>query len=231
MITIEYNGVKCENKGCFLYDYPNFGGGEKVYNTYAIPGMDGELVEATEYLSNLTITCIFSIISDRVMDTIRFIRQWLSGSGTLVVSDSPDIFYRVLKIEYSGIEREIRKYGRFTAKFVCVPFEYLKAGQQEIEPNGADNIFNPGDVSKPVYVIEGTGSCVLTVNNYDFTVNVTESVTIDSELQMTYDSEKNVKNTAATGDYRGLWLKRGENKVVLSSGFTVKILPKWGYKV
>ena len=73
-VTVIYNGSTCEDFACFLNDYPAFSGGAKVYNTYAVPGRDGELVESTDYLQNLTVSCTFSVISKQFMEMLRYIR-------------------------------------------------------------------------------------------------------------------------------------------------------------
>ncbi|HIZ80721.1 MAG TPA: hypothetical protein H9722_01330 [Candidatus Mediterraneibacter pullistercoris] len=226
-ITIEYNGATCEDHWCFLNDYPQFSGGSKQYNTYAVPGMDGELVESDDYLSNLQIDCTFSIISKRFMDNVRDIRSWLSGSGNLVISDSPDVFYKVWKTEYGDISREIRKFGTFAASFICTPFEFLKDGQIPVD----SVMFNPNDKAKPIYTIMGEGLCTLTVNGYEFTANVGQGAVINSERQLSYKNDGQSINTDVTGDYERLWLPHGENEVSVSSGFTLSIIPQWGYRI
>lgn len=226
-ITIEYNGSTCEDHWCFLNDYPEFSGGSKQYNTYAVPGMDGELVETNDYLSNLQINCTFSIISKTFMDNVRNIRSWLSGTGELVISDSPDVFYKVWKIEHGDISREIRKFGTFSVSFICTPFEFLKDGQIPVSSVS----FNPGDKAKPIYTITGDGLCTLTVNGYEFTANVGQNAVINSESQLSYKNDGQSINTDVTGDYAKLWLPCGENTVSVSPGFTLSIIPQWGYRV
>lgn len=226
-IIIEYNGETSEDHWCFLNDYPEFSGGSKQYNTYAVPGMDGELVETNDYLSNLQINCTFSIISKAFMNNVRDIRSWLSGTGKLIISDSPDIFYKVWKTEYGDIAREIRKFGTFTVSFVCTPFEFLKDGQTSV----STITFNPADKAKPIYTITGEGLCTLTVNGYKFTVNVGQEAVIDSERQLSYKNDGQSINTDVTGDYEKLWLPHGENSVAVSSGFLLSVVPQWGYRV
>lgn len=226
-LTIEYNGATCEDHWCFLNDYPQFSGGSKQYNSYAVSGMDGELVERNDYLTNLRIGCTFSIISKSFMNNVRDIRSWLSGSGTLVISDSPDIFYKVLKTENGDINREIRKFGTFSVDFICIPFEYTKDGQNPVDSLA----YNPGDTAKPIYTITGEGVCTLTVNGYEFEANVGQEAVINSELQMSYKNDGQLINTDVTGNYEKLWLPHGENVVSVSSGFTLSAIPQWGYRV
>lgn len=227
-LTVIYNGSSCEDYGCFLNDYPEFSRGGKVYNTWSVPGRDGQLVEKADYLENLTVSCTFSIISMQFMDMVRYIRQWLSGSGQLVISDSPDVFYKVLKVEYGDISREIRKFGTFTATFICTPFEFLKSGQMPV--NGTA-FFNYQDTAKPVYTITGEGLCTLTVNGYEFMANIGQEAVINSELMISYKNDGQVINTDVSGDYEKLWLPHGNNVVSVSEGFALTIIPQWGYRV
>ena len=226
-VIIEYNGETSEDHWCFLNNYPEFSGGSKRYNTYAVPGMDGELVETSDYLSNLQINCTFSIISKTFMDNVRNIRSWLSGAGELIISDSPDVFYKVWKIEYGDIAREIRKFGTFSVAFICTPFEFLKDGQIPV----SFVAFNPADKAKPIYTITGEGLCTLTVNGYEFTANVGQEAVIDSERQLSYKNDGQSINTDVTGDYEKLWLPHGENTVTVSPGFSLSVVPQWGYRV
>lgn len=227
-LTIIYNGSSCEDYGCFMNDYPEFAGGRKVYNTYAVPGRDGQLVETDDYLENLTIGCTFSIISEQFMDMVRYIRLWLSGSGKLVISDSPDIFYKVLKIEHGDISREIRRFGTFTVTFICVPFEFLQSGQL---PVGPGTLHNFQDMARPVYTIAGEGFCTLTVNGYEFTANVGQEAVINTELMLSYKNDGQSINTDVTGDYEMLWLRPGDNIISVSDGFALLVVPQWGYRI
>lgn len=227
-VTVIYNGSTCEDFACFLNDYPAFSGGAKVYNTYAVPGRDGELVESTDYLQNLTVSCTFSIISKQFMEMLRYIRKWLSGTGRLIISDNPDAFYKVLKVEHGDITREIRKFGTFTVSFVCVPFEFLLSGQ---EPVQGTSFYNAQDTAKPVYTITGEGFCTLTVNGYGFTANIGQGAVINSELMLSYKNDGQSINTDVTGDYEKLWFPPGDIEVSVSSGFMLSIVPQWGYRI
>lgn len=227
-LTIIYNGKSCEDYGCFMNDYPEFAGAGKVYNTYSVPGRDGQLVEKADYLENLTVGCTFSIISSQFMNMVRYIRQWLSGSGKLIISDNPDIFYKVLKVEHGDISREIRKFGTFTVTFICTPFEFLQSGQV---PTAGTYFFNYQDAAKPIYTITGEGLCTLSVNGYGFTANIGQEAVINSELMISYKNDGQTINTDVSGDYERLWLPHGNNEISVSEGFTLTIIPQWGYRI
>ena len=162
------------------------------------------------------------------MNMVRYIRQWLSGVGRLIVSDSPDIFYKVLKVEHGDISREIRKFGTFKVTFICTPFEFLQSGQV---PAAGTLFFNYQDTAKPIYTITGEGLCTLTVNGYEFTANVGQEAIINSELMIAYKNDGQTINTDVTGDYEKLWLPYGNNEISVSEGFELTIIPQWGYRI
>lgn len=222
---IQYNGGTGKSCGVLLYDYPVIEQAKRNYDVYSVPGRNGELISADEYLSNVTIKCTFSVISKTFMQHIRKIKQWLSGTGKLILSDTPETFWEVLKVEYDSVEREMRRYGRFTVNFVCYPYEFRIDGQRAV---GALK-FNPCDLCMPLYSITGEGNCSLTVNGYTMSADVGQNLTIDTRRQIAYREDGGLMNTAVRGDYEKLWIPNGDCKVSITSGFKLQITPRWGY--
>lgn len=231
MYDIQYNGITGASRSLLLYDYPEFSGAGKSYSTFSIIGGRGELVGTDDYISNLVISCTFSIKSEAFSQKIRQIKKWLSGTGELTLSDSADAYYQVIKIDYDSIERDLKCFGKFTVKFTCTPYEFLRTGKTAIEPDANGIVRNPGDLSRPIYLISGDGDCTLTVNGNSMKAVVTDNLTIDTEKMLSYRTDGTMQNTAVTGDYEQLFLLEGVNKVQLTKGFNLKIIPKWGYEV
>lgn len=227
--SIQYKDCTSDNFGIFLYDYPEFSGAEKNYDEQSVAGRLGNLVGKDISKGNLEITCTFSVLHPSFMAEIREIKRWLSGTGELILSDSPEVYYAVQKVNYGSIERELRHYGRFVATFVCTPFEYLMEGKRECEIREA--LFNPYCVCRPVYKITGEGICSLTVNGNTMTADIGQNLTIDTERMMAYRTDGAFQNTSVTGDYEGMHLKEGENEITITNGFDMKIIPNWGYDV
>lgn len=223
--SIQYNGDTGETYGVFLYDYPEISTARKNYEMYRVPGRNGELISSEEYLDNITVSCKFSIIGEKFMQVIRAVRRWLSGTGNLVLFDTPESFYEVLKIEYGSIERELRKYGRFTVVFTCYPYEFMNDGQMEVELP----LYNPYNRCMPLFTIRGEGKCTLTVNGADMTANVGQNLTIDTRRQIAYREDGELMNTSVIGDYEKLWLVHGDNNVSIAEGFELIVVPRWGY--
>ena len=223
---IEYNNETGKGHGVILYDYAQFSGAEKSYQISAVGGRLGELVGVDDYKSNLVIQCTFGIISPQFMSHVTVLKRWLKGTGTLVISDHQNVFYKVWKVDYGDIERELRKFGQFTASFTCTPYQFEKDGLIPV----SDIDYNPYDLCRPIYTITGTGAFTLTVNGNEMTGTVNGSITIDTERMISYNSEGVSQNNVVTGDYEELYIPHGDVSVSVSGG-TLSIIPQWGYDV
>lgn len=224
---IEYRGDTGSHNGVLLYDYPVIGFGKKNYETYSIPGRNGEVVSTEEYLSNATISCTFSILHKAFMPKMRELRMWLRDTGNLILSESPDIFYEVLKVEYNEIERELRTFGKFTVNFLVYPYEFLRDGQNVFRALK----YNPYDRCMPIYKIKGEGICTLEVNGKSMTANVGQNITIDTRLMIAYREDGEMINTEVSGDYEELWIPHGSCSIAVNQGFELEIIPRWGYSL
>ena len=227
LYDIEYNGHTGRFYGILLADYPQFSGGSKNYDTTAVQGRLGQLVGLDNYVENLTVECTFSVIGNVLMQRIRELKRWLSGTGELRFSDYPETFFKVWKIDYKNIDRQLRHFGQLTVRFVCTPFWYLENGKQ---PISGSILFNEADTARPVYKILGNGTCTLTVNGKSMTATVGQNLTIDTEKMLAYREDGELQNTGVTGDYEDIYLLHGENEVSISDGFSLSVIPNWGYE-
>ena len=209
-----------------LYDYAQFSGAEKSYQISAVGGRLGELVGVDDYKSNLVIQCTFGIISPQFMSHVTVLKRWLKGTGTLVISDHQNVFYKVWKVDYGDIERELRKFGQFTVSFTCTPYQFEKDGLIPV----SDIDYNPYDLCRPIYTITGTGAFTLTVNGNEMTGTVNGSITIDTERMVSYNADGVSQNNVVTGNYEELYIPHGDVSVSVSGG-TLSIIPQWGYDV
>lgn len=223
---IEYNNATAKGHGVYLYDYAQFSGAEKSYQTSAVGGRLGELVGTDDYKSNLIIQCTFGIISTQFMSHVTVLKRWLKGTGKLIISDHQDVFYKVWKVDYGDIERELRKFGQFTVSFTCTPYQFEKDGLIPV----SDIDYNPYDLCRPIYTITGTGAFTLTVNGNEMTGTVNGSITIDTERMVSYNADGVSQNNVVTGNYEELYIPHGDVSVSVSGG-TLSIIPQWGYDV
>lgn len=224
---IEYNNASGKEHGVFLYDYAQFSGAKKQYQSTSVAGRLGELVGQDEGKSNLEIECTFGIISPQFMSHISVVKRWLRGSGKLVISDHQDVFYKVWKINYGDIEREIRKFGQFTVTFVCTPYQFLKDGQSSV----SKITYNPYDLCRPIYTVTGSGAFTLTVNGNEMKGTANPMIVIDTERMVAYNQENVNQSNLLSGDYEDIYIPNGDMDISVSPGFSLAIIPQWGYEV
>lgn len=219
--------------GFILEEYPVIPNAELVYNSYEIPGRDGELVEAKGYRKNILITPTLSLIAEEenqihYNEYIRNAQRWLFGSGWVRFSDLIDTKFRVLKIYHDGSERETPIYGRISPSFLCEPYEYKVDGFSQFPI--ASVTYNPYDVCKPIYRITGEKTGTLTVNGNPITINVGQNLTIDTAKQITYRSDDDtLVMSGITGNYEDMWLDNGNVSITITSGLTATVEPRWGW--
>lgn len=121
---------------------------------------------------------------------------WLSGHGKLVLSNEKDkyyIAYAVGQLDFGSIAR--CKSAKVT--FLVQPFKYTQE-----EYTIANTVYNRGNTdSMPLMEIYGSGEVKLYINNmYVCTVNVSESIILDSEKQEAYQGSV-IKNRQMKGEF------------------------------
>lgn len=226
---MQYKEKISSDFGLVLYDCAKISEAKRHYDIIAVSGRFGELVSQENYRSNITIECYLAVLNGHTTQQVRNLKEWLSGTGNLQFSDSPETFYKVLKISYVDLERKIRQYGRFTVSFLCKPVEYLLNGKGLYSIEQLE--LNPYPLSFPIYKIKGNGKCTLNVNGNIMTANVSQNLIIDTDLLQAYKDDGTLQNTSVTGDYESLRLIKGKNSIKISDGFDLKAIPNWGYDI
>lgn len=224
---IEYNGKTGRSHGVMLAEFPTF---EKVKNRYTehqISGKIGNTISTTGGKDNAQIECELLAISKNVHLMFRTLRKWFSKKGKLRFTENVDAYYEVLAIESIGTEREFLKCGRLIVRFIIFPYEFLNSGDEEYE----SITHNPYCDCMPIYIVEGNGECVITVNDKTFKANVPGKLIIDTRRMIAYKPDGTSGNTLVTGDYENLWIAEGDVSISCTSGYKLKIIPKWGYWV
>lgn len=227
MYRIMYNGDTCDRYGIIPAKRPSVPAPELRVTETEIPGMDGVLVETDNTYMPITIPVEFNFLvpPNKWMDAYRKAKQWLTGSGTLILGDDQEYFYKVLYCNITDTERTSRRLGNFTAEFTCFPYAFLVAGQKQYDI--ADVEYNPYMLSHPTYIVSGSGQFTLTVNGNTMVGTANPTLTIDTDRMVSYNKEMVNQSNLMTGDYDGLYLLEGENSISITSGFAVKIIPNW----
>ena len=249
---ITYNNKKSNSSDLKLIMTapPLFTHSEIRHDTFVIPGRDGELFSKDTYRGNASVKVSFDLATTGAATnyaaTINKVYSWLSGTGTLSISDeeynystNPIGFeYEVKKVNIITDQRDIVNYGHIEAEFIVYPYKFVK----EIYPN-TDNlsIENKYDDCYPLYFLNraSTGSAAtftFTVNGNSMSVEVpsdASAVYVDTRRQIAYYENVNVRHEVkTTGDYRKMKLPGHYTSTLTKSGFsTLTTTPRWGYKI
>lgn len=229
MYLIKRNGKTNTEAGVLVKDRPAIPAPEYNYETVEIPGRDGTLYSDDGTVNDITITVTFCFACDpsKWQDHYRKARRWLMDKtdDRLILSDMPGYFYKVKHTTIGKSEREVKQVGEFEVEFICNGYQYLNEGTYEYDAQ--DILYNPYSIAHPIFLITGNGKCTLTVNGKQFTAEVGQNTTIDTDLMIAYRQDGRMMNTSVTGDYQELYLQEGDNTIGITDGFNLKVIPNW----
>lgn len=232
MYYFTINDINCESKGIVVTKRPNIPAPKRNYKKYTIPGRNGKLYRDLETYDDIVIQieCNYITHPNNWNQQWRIIKNWLFSNSDKIrklgLSDNPDFYFIVKKIEVTENDREVIESGEFKIKFTLDPYQYLRTGSVEYDFQNV--LINYYDVSEPIYILKGEGMANLTVNGNTVTANVGQSLIIDTVRKLAYKSDGTSQNTSIKGDYDLLLLLNGENQISLSGkGISMKIIPNW----
>ena len=233
--NITFKGTSSTTYPLVITTPPSISHAEIVNEEWQIPGRDGVLYGTDPYRGNAVITVNMALVAQpgftnnvsKYQIAYRQVRSWLQGTGKLILGDSPDSYYEVLKVTFATDERTVLRYGTLQVQFTVYPYEFLSSGDTGV---GAGTLANPGDLASPLYKISGTGSGTLTVHGNTMTYEVSGDLYIDTRRMIAYDALGANKNSKISGDYEAIKLVSGNNTVSASVG-TLTVYPKWGYNL
>jgi phage-related protein len=234
---IVYKNISSASFPLIITEPPQVIPSEKKCDIYDIPGMNGELVSSMMYRGNAQVRVKFALVPDggtsAYRSALRQILPWLSGNGELVIGDDPDAFYEVQKVEIESDDRYVLKYGELSVLFTVYPYQFLESGKSWI--SSPSTLQNNYDESRPVYSLSGSGHGTLTVNTkvMTFSLNLSNSLYIDTRRMITYDSNNNNRSQSISGDYDDLMFNPGINNISISSAGDLnisafRVQPNWG---
>lgn len=230
--NITFKGTTSGSLGVIVSSMPKMQHSTVKATEYDIPLRDGIQYSSWRNRTDAQITVKFAIVKDNntnYIQTLRATRQWLEGTGELILDNNPDVYYNVKKVEITNEEMFTLSSGELEATFVIEPFEYLRAStilQQVINKNTSGtrvfrDVSNAGDVCKPFIEFKkgssDTISFEITVDNekqINFTLNdASTTVYCDSNLMFTYNSQGNKEPLFLTHNYDDLWLPNGVHEI------------------
>lgn len=208
---------------------PNIPAPERIYDEIAIPGRDGNVLVDRNVYSNIQIEVEINYISnpDEWFEKFRKLKNILNNAAgkKLTFSDDPLFYYKIKKCIIGNNERTFRIGGVIKPVFILSPFQYAKSGLNAL--HNPTILINDFDESCPIYHVQGEGMCTLKINGKSVTANVGQNLTIDTDKRLSYRKDGTLMNTSLKGYYEDLWLQSGENKLEISEGFSLDVIPNW----
>lgn len=228
MYDVIYNGIRSSDMRILVKERPNIPAPKKKYTTIEAAGMDGSLIEDDGTYEDIVIPIKFNYMAnqDAWADIFRKAKKWLfsSGNSELIMSDDPDYFYKVKKVDIGENERTTLRIGNFEALFLCDPYQYVTYGTKTHRMEEVE--FNHFEISHPKYIISGNGVCELKVNGKTVTIIIDDYITVDTDRMLAYKDDV-LYNPNLKGEYEDLYLMPGLNVLNATEGFDVKVIPNW----
>lgn len=234
MGIIKYNGISTDEVGIVVETPPNYEIPERNYEIIPVPGRNGDIIiDLNSYKNVVREYDIaigeedgdFSVLSSKIAN-------WLySGHGYLRLEDSylPEYYMMAAVIAPNNIINILQQAGRATVQFNRKPQRFLKSGDRPIIVTKQTTLFNPTQFnSKPLIIVNGTGSGVVNIGGYSVKIdNLEDEITIDCELEESYKGTNNQNNKVTLSNGYPLLVPR-DNIVNFSGGITkVTIIPRW----
>ena len=234
MGIIKYNGNSSDEVGIVVETPPDYEIPERNYEIIPVPGRNGDIViDLNSYKNvvreyNIAIgeeDGDFSVLSSKIAN-------WLySGHGYLRLEDSylPEYYMMAAVIAPNNIINILQQAGRATVQFNRKPQRFLKSGDRSIIVTKQTTLFNPTQFnSKPLIIVNGTGSGVVNIGGYSVKIdNLEDEITIDCELEESYKGTNNQNKKVTLSNGYPLLVPR-DNIINFSGGITkVTIIPRW----
>ena len=232
MFDFQFNNRDASELGVYAISRPAIVSPERNVQLIEVPGRNGSVTLDDETYKDIEIdiNCNFKVKkADDFGRRTRMIKSWINSKtdNRLIFNDDLDFCRLVKKTTISKIERQSKYIGTFEINFVCSPFEFLLDGFNEHSLE--DCKVNPYHTSKPIYHFIGEGMAHLEVNGNYININVGQNAYVDTELQLTYNGNGDIVNTDLNGNYEKLYLKNGDNDLLIESknGVQVQVKPRW----
>jgi putative phage tail component, N-terminal domain len=232
MYYFTIDDINCESKGIVVTRRPKMPAPVRNYKEYDIPGRNGKLYKDLETYDDMivSIECNYITHPDNWHQRWRDIKRWLFENNgkmrKLGLSDNPDFYFIIKKIELSDNERTVIESGEFEISLTLEAYQYLTVGGVPYDYKNV--LYNPYNNTEPIYILKGEGMATLNINGHVCTANVGQSLIIDTVRRLSYKEDGTPQNTAIKGDYDLLGLVHGKNEITLEGeDISLKIIPNW----
>lgn len=230
--TFYIDGVAACSVGIRLQKPVEFSEAIPVYESYSIPGRNGDLVFENGNYENRNGTADCYCLQHDVEKAITSAGWFLMGKKgyrRLETSDDPD-HYWMARVENSPqIAQRMRKLAPFEILFNCKPQRFVRSGEIPVNFSVNGSLINEyGFDALPLIVVYGNAPGKLNIGEYSVEIKEIDSILyLDSETQNAYNKKDGNKNQTIQTEQFPI-LVQGENTISFTGGIErVIITPRW----
>lgn len=212
-----FNGENSKDKGIIITKMPPISKPAKRVEKIIIPGKNGVLHQDEGTYETVLIQIQCAVVEKC---NIKEIVSWLNGTGELILSNDPDIFYNahiINQIDYTSIVNLIHE---FPLELELQPFSHSIEKYKKVYSTGNDHIFNIPDATAtmlPYIKVVGSGQINLTINNETMILNVNEYIELDCELLIAHKNFESADNAVSGNFFK---LLPGLNEINILGNYT-----------
>lgn len=212
-----FNGENSKDKGIIITKMPPISKPAKRVEKIIIPGKNGVLHQDEGTYETVLIQIQCAVVEKC---NIKEIVSWLNGTGELILSNDPDIFYNahiINQIDYTSIVNLIHE---FPLELELQPFSHSIEKYKKVYSTGNDHIFNIPDATAtmlPYIKVVGSGQINLTINNETMILNVNEYIELDCELLIAHKNFESADNAVSGNFFK---LLPGLNEINILGDYT-----------
>ncbi len=217
-----FKNTNSNTKNIMVNELPSIVKAPMRTETIEIDGRDGCIIIDKGYSSYVKTVNI----TTRPETDLEDLFEWLNGYGEAIFSNEPNRVYKANIINQIELKR-LLKFRTATIEFLVQPYKYDIQNNKTAKSNPS-TIINEGSViSLPLFVINGTGSCILTINNKNIELNIDTKLIIDTENYRVLDKDGALAGNRMVGEFPTL--RVGENTISWTGNFTVEVVKnqKW----
>lgn len=233
MPWIKFKGTRSDQIGLQTVRVPDRVSGAPRIDTVQVPGRSGDLHINNGGKNQITLSAIFCPMGTVSTETIK---NWLKGSGDLIIFDDPNYCYKatiVDEIQYIRYRPSGLNYDTINAFWSCNPYKF-QAVPDVVTITQNATIAGKGDVdAHPKIIVYGSGDVTITINNVTISLYGVESnVTIDADANIAYIGDASSYTAISLDD--DAWpvlMHSGQNSVSFTGAITkMDIYPNWRWE-
>lgn len=232
--VIVYGGESSSDYGMVVAEAPAYERPKRKETIYTVPGRNGVIVfqdDAWEDVPRNYRVWLAEDPNSSLVEKVDAFEAWLNSQrGYIRLEDNfePDVYRLAYYSGGDGFTNNLTQYGEATLNFTCRPERFLKSGENPVYVTSpGSSMTNPTKyASKPLILIQGQGTCSVTINDKTITAtNLQDYIYIDCERMDAYRLETENRNGNISGDFPTI--APGDNTVSVSNGTFATITPRY----